>query len=100
MPRASHEPSASKADAICRTYNRQSNPIARPTSLAELATAIDKLVPLLDRSIVKLRNLNPPKDEQADADQWLAAVQKLEDDLRSVQNRAAKKDAQGVQAAL
>jgi hypothetical protein len=91
---------ASKADAICRTYNSRSNAIAQPNSLAELATAIDKLVPLLDRSIESCRSCSPPKDEEADVDKWLAGVQRFEDDLRSVQASAAKKDEQGVQAAL
>ncbi|HEY6835096.1 MAG TPA: hypothetical protein VI142_01375 [Gaiellaceae bacterium] len=99
-PRLSQAEFASKADAICRTYNRQSSAIARPTSLAELATAIDKLVAMLDQSVKRLQKLRPPKDEQADADRWLAGVQKLEADLRTVQDKAAKKDAQGVAAAL
>jgi hypothetical protein len=33
-------------------------------------------------------------------DEWLAAVRRLEDDLRTVKEKATKKDAQGVQAAL
>jgi hypothetical protein len=99
-PRLSRAEFVAKADAICRTYNRQSRAIARPKSLAELATAIDKVVPLLDQSVQKLQKLRPPKDEQADVDRWIAGVQRLEDDLRSVQDKAAKKDSQGVQAAL
>jgi len=99
-PRLSSTEFASRADDICRTYNRQSTAIARPTSLADLATAIDKLVPLLDQSVEKLKTLRPPKDEQADVDEWLAAVRRLEDDLRTVKEKATKKDAQGVQAAL
>ena len=99
-PRLSSAQFASRADAICRTYNSRSNAIAQPNSLAELATAINKLVPLLDQSIGKLQKLSPPKDEQADVDKWLAGVQRLEDDLRSVQASATKKDAQGVRAAL
>jgi len=99
-PRLSSAQFASRADAICRTYNSRSNAIAQPNSLTELATAINKLVPLLDQSIEKLQKLSPPKDEQADVDKWLAGVQRLEDDLRSVQASAAKKDAQGVRAAL
>jgi len=99
-PRLSSAQFASRADAICRTYNSRSNAIAQPNSLAELATAINKLVPLLDQSIEKLQKLSPPKDEQADVDKWLAGVQRLEDDLRSVQASAAKKDEQGVRAAL
>jgi hypothetical protein len=73
-PRLSSAQFASRADAICRTYNSRSNAIAQPNSLAELATAINKLVPLLDQSIAKLQKLSPPKDEQADVDKWLAGV--------------------------
>jgi hypothetical protein len=99
-PRLSREDFASQADAICRSYNRESEAIANPKSLSELVAAIDKLTPLLDRSIKKLQALEPPKDEQADVDKWLAAVKRLEDDLRAVQDKAAKKDEQGVLAAL
>lgn len=99
-PRLSSAQFASKADAICRTYNRQSTAIAKPNSFAELATAVDKLVPLLDQSIQKLHRLRPPKEKQADVDAWLAAVRRLEHDLGTVGDKAAKKDGQGVQAAL
>ena len=91
---------AAKADAICRKYNRLSSAIANPTSLAELASAVKKLVPLLDQSVKELRKLRPPKSEQATVDRWIERIEAIRDDLAKVGDRAAKKDSKGVQAAL
>ena len=91
---------AAKADAICRKYNRLSQSISNPTSLAELAAAVDKLTPLLDRSVKDLRTLRPPKDEQATADRWIDQLGAIRNDLAKVGDRAKKKDTKGIQAAL
>ena len=90
---------AAQADAICRKYNSLSQ-ISNPKSLSDVARAVDKLTPLLDKSIKDLRKLKPPKDEQATADRWLDKVQAIRDDLAKVGDRAAKKDTKGVGAAL
>jgi hypothetical protein len=91
---------AARADAICRKYNRLSQAIANPKSLKQLADAVDKITPLLDRSVTELRKLSPPKNEQATADQWLGKVKAIRDDLAKVGDKADKKDAKGVGAAL
>lgn len=91
---------AAKADAICRKYDRLSQSISNPTSLAELAAAVDKLTPLLDRSVKDLRTLRPPKDEQATADRWIDQLGAIRNDLTKVGDRAKKKDTKGIQAAL
>jgi hypothetical protein len=99
-PRLSAAEFSAKADAICKKYNRDSRAIANPTSLAELSKAIDKLVPILDRSVKNLRKLRPPENEQATVDQWLTQVEAIESDLSEVGAKAAKGDGQAVQAAL
>jgi hypothetical protein len=91
---------AAKADAICRKFNRLSATVSNPRSLAELGKATEKLTPLLDRSVKDLRALNPPKNEQATADRWIAQVEAIRNDLAKVTEKAAKKDAKGVGAAL
>lgn len=98
--RLSRKEYASQADAICRKYNRLSQAVSNPTSLSELAAAVDKLTPLLDKSLKELRKLSPPKDEQATADRWLGEVQAIRDDLAKVGDKAAKKDTKGVGVAL
>lgn len=98
--RLSKKEYASRADSICRKYNRLSQKIANPRSLSDLARAVDKLKPLLDQSIKDLRKLSPPKNEQATADSWLGKVEAIRDDLAKVGDKARKKDTKGVGAAL
>jgi hypothetical protein len=91
---------AAKSDAVCRKFNRLSQQISSPKTLSELATAVDKLRPLMDRSVQDLQKLRPPKEEQDTADRWLDSLRSIGDDLARVSDRAAKKDQKGVRAAL
>ena len=99
-PRLSRTQYAAKADAICRKYNRLSQAVANPTSLAELASAVKKITPLLDQSVRDLRKLRPPKDEGSIADRWIDQIEAIRNDLADVGDKAASKDTKGVQAAL
>jgi hypothetical protein len=96
--RLSREEYASKADAICRKYNAQARLLVAPTNLSELAKAFDKALPLFEKAIKDLHKLKPPESEQAGADQWLARVESLKNDLAEIRDKAKDNDEQGVQA--
>jgi hypothetical protein len=91
---------ASKADAICGKYNRQTKALQNPTTLKELANVADATLPILDNAIEELRALKPPEDEQETADEWLAEVDKLRADLAEIRDKAKANDRQGVQAVV
>jgi hypothetical protein len=97
--RLSRQQYASKADAICSRYNREITALKQPSDLAGLGKSLDKLLASFDRAINDLRGLKPPQNEQATADRWVAQVETLESDLKTIRDRAKKNDLQGVQAA-
>jgi hypothetical protein len=91
---------ASKADAICGKYTQQTKALANPSNLSDLADVADKTLPILDNALSDLKKLKPPADEQATADQWLAAVENLRGDLKEIRDKANAKDIKGVQAVV
>ncbi len=91
---------ASKADAICGKYNQQIKAFANPKNLSDLAKVSDKTLPILDHAIGDLSKLEPPASEKALADQWLAQVRNLKDDLQEIRDKAKAGDTQGVQAVV
>jgi hypothetical protein len=99
-PRLTKEQFASKADAICAKYNQQVASLANPQTLTELADVADNTIPVLQSAIGDLRDLNPPQAEQQTVDEWLDAVEKLEDDLKEIRDEADKGSMKGVQAVV
>jgi hypothetical protein len=95
--RLTKEQYASKADAICGRYNQQLKARENPSSLKELAEVADQTIPVLGKLISDIRKLRPPASEQETADEWLDEVEKLEDDLKEIRDKAADDDMQGVQ---
>ena len=77
---------ASKADAICRKYSAQAKLLAAPKNLSDLGKAFDKALPLFETAIKDLHKLKPPASEQARADQWLAQVESLKNDLAEIRD--------------
>jgi hypothetical protein len=93
-PRLSRAEYASKADAICREYYRQTDPIDAAT-FSEVAPALDKLLPILDKALDEVRGLQPPESEQATVDEWLRLSDRVRDDLEEMRNRARANDEEG-----
>jgi hypothetical protein len=91
---------ASKADAICGKYTRQTTALANPKNLSDLAKVADKTLPILDHAIRDIDKLEPPASEKALSDQWLTQVRGLKDDLQEIRDKAKAGDIQGVQAVV
>jgi hypothetical protein len=91
---------ASKADAICGKYNKQTNALANPKNLSDLAKVADKTLPILDHAIRDIDKLEPPASEKALSDQWLTQVRGLKNDLQEIRDKAKAGDIQGVQAVV
>jgi hypothetical protein len=99
-PRLTKEEWASKADAICGKYNQQVKALDNPSNLQDLADVADKTIPILDNAIRDVGKLRPPENEQDTVDQWFDEVEKLQDDLEEIRDRAEDDDMEGVQAVV
>lgn len=97
-PRLSRAEYASKADAICREYKRQINAIDVRT-FSQLAPALDKVLPILDKALDEVHGLDPPEGEQATVDQWLRVSDRVRADMKAERDKAKANDENGAKAA-
>jgi hypothetical protein len=88
---------AAKADAICGKYNQQTKTLANPKTLSDLATVADQTLPILDHALKDFSKLQPPVSEKALADQWVAQVTNLKEDLQRIRDKAKTGDLKAVQ---
>ncbi|HEY8792122.1 MAG TPA: hypothetical protein VIL96_04505 [Gaiellaceae bacterium] len=88
---------AAKADAICGKYNQQTKALASPKTLSDLATVADQTLPILDHALKDFGKLQPPAAEKALADQWVAQVTNLKEDLQRIRDKAKTGDVKAVQ---
>jgi hypothetical protein len=89
---------AAKADAICGKYKKETDSLARPANLSDLAKVADQVIPILDKAQGELRKLKPPADEQATARAWLDQFDVIIDDVAKIRDKAKANDTAGVQA--
>ena len=98
--RLSREEYATRADAVCRTYNSGTRGLGTPTSMRALARVAGWSLPFLDRALRDLRRLRPPKDEEAVTRRWLRQLSLLRGDVVRIRDRARANDANGVRAVV
>ena len=91
---------ASRADAICATYNRDVAKLGTPETFSAVADVADRTLTVLGKAIADLKKLNPPVIEKAKVDQWLAQVENLEEDLKEIRDAAEAKDRQALLAVV
>lgn len=88
---------AAGADAICGKYKRQTDSLAQPANLSDLADVADEIVPILDKARSELGRLEPPAGEQATADSWLRQFDVIIDDVKKIRDKARDNDRAAVQ---
>jgi hypothetical protein len=91
---------AKQADAICTKYNAKLKALARPTGITELPAYVDRALPLARKGTGELRGLEPPKDEEQTAKEWLDQNDSVVGSMERLRDAAKKGDRTGIQAAL
>ena len=89
-----------QADAICTKYNAKLKALARPTSISALPAYVDKALPLARKGDDELRALEPPKDEEQSAKEWLDQNDSVVGSMERLRDAAKKGDRAGIQTAL
>jgi hypothetical protein len=87
---------AQKADAICAEGNAKTKALPSPSNLQELARVANQTLDTLAGARTELQKLKPPPREQALADQWIASIKRLEEDVRRIRDSAKANDRQAV----
>jgi hypothetical protein len=91
---------AKRADAICTKYNAKLKALARPTGISGLPAYVDKALPLARKGDDELRALEPPKDEERTAKEWLDQNDSVVGSMERLRDAAKKGDRAGIQTAL
>jgi hypothetical protein len=83
---------AQKADAICAKGKTKTSALPTPANLQELARVADQTLDALADARSDLEQLKPPPQERALANQWLAAIERLEGDVARIRDSAKAND--------
>jgi hypothetical protein len=87
---------AQKADAVCAKGKTATSALASPANLQELADVADQTLDALSDARKELEKLKPPPRERTLADQWLATIKLLEDDVAHIRDAAKANDRRAV----
>ncbi len=87
-------------DAICRDYASAIAQLGQPTALGEIGPYIAKALPVLDRTVQRLRRLDPPSDLADAYAKFSDAADSTLGRAKALRDAAAKADAEEVQRLL
>jgi hypothetical protein len=89
-----------QGNAICAKYEKEIEAIGTPNSLEEIPGYVDKALPIVEREIEELEELEPPEDDQEAFDEMLAEARKTLDAGRSLGAAAEQDDQAAIEKAL
>jgi hypothetical protein len=95
----SHSEFVKQADAICSAYTASTKPVVNPRSYRQLDAYVGKTLPLYTAALRKLEALEPPKDEAAAVQAWIAADRRVAKALHDLGDAAQRRDFPSVTAA-
>ena len=98
--RLSREEYSKRADAICSKYNAKIKALGQPGSIRALPRYVDRALPVARKGTEELRRLEPPKDEEKTANEWLDQNDSAVGALERLRDAAKHADRSGIQAAL
>ena len=98
--RLSREEYSKRADAICSKYNARIKALGQPGSIRALPRYVDRALPIARKGTEELRRLEPPKDEEKTANEWLDQNDSAVGALERLRDAAKHADRTGIQAAL
>ena len=99
--RLSREEYARQADEICRKYEAELHEVeqelVRAESPDDVAAAIDRGIPVVERGVADLRALEPPEELQDDVERWLELNEENAKTLERLRDAAHENDAAELQ---
>jgi hypothetical protein len=89
-----------EGNAICMKYDKQIEDIATPTSVEEVPAYVNKALPIIERQIEDMKELNPPENDQETFDEMIAEAEKTLDAGRDLGEAAEANDDAAIEKAL
>jgi hypothetical protein len=82
-----------RLNSICADYNATVARVGRPTNLAQLASEGPRLIAEFDKTLLKIKQLEPPSEVKLDAEKLVSESKQLRDLVNQIVAAAKKKDA-------
>jgi hypothetical protein len=98
--RLSQEEFRQQGNAICAKYDKQIEDIGTPTSVEEVPAYVDKALPIVERQIEDMKELNPPEADQETFDEMIAEAEKTVQAGRDLGEAAEANDDAAIEQAL
>ena len=98
--RLSKEAWVTRADAICARVNDRLEQTEQPETMTELVKVLDQGLEDVNTAVADLRALEPPEDDEAKVDAWLANVERASVELKKARDAAQDEDQAALAAAL
>ena len=96
----SQEEFQEQGNAICAKYDKQIEDIPTPTSVEEVPGYVDKALPIVERQIDEMKELNPPEENQGTFDEMIAEAEKTVQAGRDLGEAAEENDDAAIEQAL
>ena len=96
--RLSKDEYAAQANAICDDFNADVKAAGpEPQGIKDIPPYVDKVKPLFEDGLSRLKKLNPPEDEQETVDEWLDTAEEQIGYLGDIKKAAEDNDLAEVQ---
>jgi hypothetical protein len=89
-----------QGNAICAKYDKQIEEIGTPTSVEEVPEYVNKALPIVERQIEDMKELNPPEEDQEAYDEMIADAEKTVEAGRDLGEAAEANDEAAIEKAL
>lgn len=89
-----------QGNAICAKYDQQIEDISTPTSVEEVPAYVNKALPIVERQIEDMKELNPPEEDQEAFDEMIAEAEKTVQAGRELGEAAEANDEAAIEQAL
>jgi hypothetical protein len=98
--RLSQEEFQKQGNAICAKYDKQIEEIGTPTSVEEVPAYVNKVLPIVERQIEDMKELNPPERDQEAFDEMIAEAEKTVEAGRDLGEASEASDDAAIEKAL
>lgn len=98
--RLSQEEFQKQGNAICAKYDEQIEEIGTPTSVEEVPVYVNKVLPIVERQIEDMKELNPPERDQEAFDEMIAEAEKTVEAGRDLGEASEASDDAAIEKAL
>jgi hypothetical protein len=97
--RLSHAEYVQRANAICADYDAQVKKVKKPGTVSEIESYARRVLKLYRSALARLEALQPPQDDEATVQTWLATDRRIARDVEAIAAAAKSRRIPAIQTA-